>query len=134
MFIRDVVNDGVLPALEKMLAFTQARHRVLAENIANVDTPGYKADRVEFEAELQEALAAGRSLRGPTERRLARVREARTHTTKTEGALRRDGNNVSIEDEVARLGRTSLIYQAVARVLAKRLSMLRVAISEGSKQ
>ena len=41
MFFEGLVNRGSLPAMEKMLAFTEARHRVLTENIANVDTPGY---------------------------------------------------------------------------------------------
>lgn len=126
--------DLTAAVLERALDGLAQRQASVARNIAHVDTPGYKAARVEFEAELEAALAGARSLRGPIEQRLARIREARTHMTKTEGALRRDGNNVSIEDEVADLGRTSLIYQAVARVLAKRLSMLRVAISEGGKQ
>ena len=42
MFIERLLNQGNAPLLEQMLQFTAARHRLIAENIANVDTPGYR--------------------------------------------------------------------------------------------
>ena len=60
MFLADVVHRETLPVLEKALAFTEARHRVLVENIANVDTPGYRTkhlDAAAFQEALGKALA-----------------------------------------------------------------------------
>ena len=42
MFIERLLNQGNAPLLEQMLKFTAARHRLIAENIVNVDTPGYR--------------------------------------------------------------------------------------------
>ena len=59
MFFGDVVNRGVMPALDKMLAFTQARQRMLAENVANVDNPHYRTKQLDaraFQNALREAL------------------------------------------------------------------------------
>ena len=126
--------DVTSAALERALDALAERQAMVARNIAHADTPGYKAGRVDFEDELETALVEARALNAPTAQKVARVRETPFRATQTDGSLRPDGNNVSIEDEVARMGRTSLMYQAVARILGKRLSMLRIAISEGSKQ
>ncbi|GMV96243.1 MAG: hypothetical protein AMXMBFR83_06110 [Phycisphaerae bacterium] len=69
MFFEDLVNGGGVPALEKMLAFTQARQRMLAENVANVDTPGYQAKQLDaraFQLALRQALDAQRSAGRPS--------------------------------------------------------------------
>src|SRR5438105_15661518 len=42
MFIERMLNEGNAPLLEQMLRFTAARHQLLAENVANVDTPNYR--------------------------------------------------------------------------------------------
>jgi flagellar basal-body rod protein FlgB len=119
--------------LEKALDGLAQREAVVAMNIAHVDGPGYKARRVHFEAELAQAAREARERSGPRPARLSAVEGVTPQLEQTCGARRRDGNNVSMEDEVADLGRTSLAYQAVARVLGKRLSMLRLAISGGSR-
>src|SRR5687767_6188849 len=59
MFFSDMVNSGTLPAMEKMLAYTEARHQMLTENVANADTPGYvtqQLDTQEFQHALRKAL------------------------------------------------------------------------------
>ncbi len=42
MFLSEITNRGNIPVLEKLMAFAEARQKLLAENIANIDTPGYK--------------------------------------------------------------------------------------------
>ena len=74
MYLSDITNRGNIPVLEKLMAFTQARHKVLAENIANIDTPGYKTKQLDprlFQAALSRAIedrdgGPGKSLDIPT--------------------------------------------------------------------
>src|SRR3954454_21649596 len=59
MFIDRLLNDGNAPVIEASARFAAARHRLLAENIANVDTPGYvqrDLSPAEFQAMLSERL------------------------------------------------------------------------------
>ena len=60
MFLERLLNQGSAPVLEQMLRFTDARHKLLAENIANVDTPGYRQKDLpldNFQAALREQIA-----------------------------------------------------------------------------
>jgi len=121
-------------ALERALDALAARQAVVANNIANADTPGFRASQVSFERELDTALVRARQLGGPAEEQATSVQATPWRVQRRAGPARPDGNNVSIEQEVAQLGRTGTLYQAVTRIVGKRLSMLREAISEGSRQ
>jgi flagellar basal-body rod protein FlgB len=121
-------------ALERALDALAARQAVVANNIANADTPGFQANQVSFERELDTALTRARQQGGPAEEQAASVHATPWRVLRSPGPARPDGNNVSIEREVAQLGRTGTLYQAVTRLVGKRLSMLREAISEGSRQ
>src|SRR5439155_20618183 len=59
MFIERLLNEGNAPLLEQMLRLTAARHRLLAENVANVDTPGFQQKDLsteKFQAALRERV------------------------------------------------------------------------------
>ena len=140
MFIRDVVNDGVMPALEKMLAFTQARHRVLAENIANVDTPGYKTKHLDpkaFQHALREALDS-RKKTGSSEFRISGTDQVKqdefgrlnfTPSEKpAENILFHDQTNIRIEKQMAMLAENGMMHQAITELLNNRLKSLTKAI------
>ena len=47
MFLENLTNRGAMPALEATLAYAESRHRMLAENVANWQTPGYKARQLD---------------------------------------------------------------------------------------
>jgi len=60
MFLTAITGGGAFPMLEKTLAFAEARNRMLANNIANIDTPGFRAGQLDvsaFQAALREASA-----------------------------------------------------------------------------
>lgn len=120
-------------ALERALDAAALRHQVVANNVANANTPGFKRGRVDFEASLQEALRrvdeAGRPPGG--ELLVAAVRPTVERETGT--AQRNDGNNVDIESEMALLAQNALWYQALARQLSLRIGLLRLAASEGRR-
>ncbi|HHW15644.1 MAG TPA: flagellar basal body rod protein FlgB [Firmicutes bacterium] len=129
-------------ALQRALDGTVLRHRAIAENLANVDTPGYKRLEVEFSAALKAALAAGERNDEPL------ARTDRRHLPGTGGGPvgaepavfrvrettgRADGNNVDPDAELARLAENTLLYNALTQVLGRRLAMQRFVLSEGRR-
>jgi flagellar basal-body rod protein FlgB len=140
MFI-DVVNSGSIPALEKMLAFTQANHRVLAENVANADTPEYKTrhlDPKQFQADLGEAIATRKETRSQNlvmpRSKQYRVDEAgrlafEPLTRPAENILFHDGTNARIEEQMSQMAENAMMHQTIVELLKGRFDGLRKAIS-----
>lgn len=109
-------DDGVTLALGRALDAVALRQRVNANNIANVMTPGFRAQKVEFEQALAGALAGG----DPT--------SAQASIVETGAGAREDGNNVELEVEQGSLLRSGLQYQAVAQAVSFKDALLRTAI------
>ena len=121
-------GDGItITALGKALAATQLQQQVIASNIANLETPGYRARHVRFTAQLQRALQAPIGRRAET---IARITPQVTVDRAT--PPRADGNNVQLERELTDLTKTSLHHRVLSRLLTKKLSMLERAISGGT--
>jgi flagellar basal-body rod protein FlgB len=105
--------------LAQLLDAASLRHRTLAQNIANVNTPGYKRLDVTFETDLAAAL---KSPDGGT--------PARPKVVAVEGGPERvDGNNVDIDHEINTLGRNAVLYQAATQIIANRVAQMRSAIT-----
>jgi flagellar basal-body rod protein FlgB len=123
-----VTCDLTSLALRRALDGAAARQGVAAENLANIETPGYRARRVEFQAQLREALEAAADGDAAD---LDAVSPLRTIYAGL--PLRRDGNAVDLETEMAELAESSLQYQAVTRLLSRKLQMLRSVATEGGR-
>ncbi|HPD30031.1 MAG TPA: flagellar basal body rod protein FlgB [Phycisphaerae bacterium] len=139
MLFHGAVNSGTVPVLEKVLAYTHARHRMLTENIANIDTPGYKARQLNvraFQNALKEAIARRPSERGPLSLRGAReFREDASGclvVTPTEepaeNVLFHDRTNMRIERQMAMLAENTLMHQIASDRLKGRFDQLMTAI------
>lgn len=115
------VNPSQIDLLARTLDVASVRHRVIAQNVANVNTPGYQRLEVAFEASLREAMSQG----GTDAIRAVQPTVLIADTPIT----RADGNNVSMEQEMSDLNKNSLLYQATAQVLASRLATLRAAVT-----
>jgi flagellar basal-body rod protein FlgB len=115
--------DRVIDAALKGLSL---RQRAIASNLANVDTPGYKALRVRFEDRLKEAIR---------NRRLDDESAFAGPKVEIDGAttMRNDGNNVDIDEQLVLLNDTVLRYSALVQVMNRRLGMLRAAVTEGRR-
>ena len=106
-----------LSLLTQLMNASGLRHRVIAQNVANVNTPGYRRQEVAFETDLAAALASPTS--GPVRPRVVTV----------DGPVRVDGNTVDIDREMNDLTKNALLYQAAAQIVASRLASMRAAIS-----
>ena len=122
-FLTDITST----ILSKTLDAAAARQKTISNNIANVETPGYKRRFVSFEDELKEILdrPSGHGVR-------AGIGNL-TPVCQTDEASpgRPDGNNVNIDAEIADLAKNSLQYKAAAILLEGKGAMLRSAIMGG---
>ncbi len=101
---------------------TEKNHRVVSQNIANVNTPGYQTKRLDFQKMLEQSQAA--SQENVTDR------DPELPVELPEGLTERlDGNNVNLEQEVAQLKKNALAFQTYSQLLASRITTMRRAIS-----
>ncbi len=140
MFLTEITSGGAFPMLEKTLAFTEARNNMLADNVANILTPGYRTKQLDvssFQSALQEA-AASRAERGG-EFQLRETNElsadqATGHLRVTpserpvENLLFQDGTNARIERQMAMLAENTMMNQTAAELLQGRFDGLSKAI------
>jgi len=112
---------------EKTLDYLWSKQQVTLNNIANGETPGYKARYVTFEDEFRKRLLAGRE--GTSKDIGEAISSSRhyTHETRDESA-RMDGNNVNTDVENVELARTTLQYQYQLSALNSEVSRLRTVI------
>ncbi len=140
--MRGILFDSTVDNLGNGLDALSRRHQVLANNLANADTPGYKRSEVDFAVNLADAIQATEKPRLVTtssghltgnrsdaDPGVFRFTERRV----TETSGRPDGNNVDVEAEMAKLADNTVTYEAVARLLNDRFALLRTAISEGRR-
>lgn len=113
------MNDVTVTALHSMLRGLSARQQAIADNIANLETPGYTAKRVEFEAALRESLAGGGGAVDPAQ------------LASTDPKLP-NGNNVVIESEVIAMQETSLQYELAIQAMTAKFALLRTSITGGA--
>jgi len=133
-----LIGDSVTSAiLQKALDGTWQRQRAISNNIANHETPGYKAIKVNFEDSLDHEI-----------RKLENGTPAKETITEGIEALkisdidiyseystseRADGNNVDLDLENIEMAKTQIQYQYLTRSMTDMFSRLRYAISEGKK-
>jgi flagellar basal-body rod protein FlgB len=110
------VDDLTISAVHTALRGIVQRQRVTADNIANVETPGFTAKRVSFEDSLRSAIRGG----SPTSARVA--------VEDSGDAANLNGNNVQIDDETMSLIDSGLQYQLMVEALNKKFGLLRTAI------
>jgi len=126
----NVLFDPTIEGLARTLTLHQQRHEVLASNLANVETPGYRARELDFQDVLKEAFDSGgggeRADGGASMERASMVVEDKT------APRRADGNTVDMDLQMAKLNANGTSYLALARILGRRVALLRQAI-EGTR-
>lgn len=129
----EIFSNPVMVSLTKGLDAEALRQRIIANNVANVNTPNFKKSTVAFESLLKKALGR-ESLEMITTNpkhfsgtpQLAELKpEVNLNETTT---MRTDGNNVDIDEEMTNLAANGIQYQATARELSDRISLLSFVI------
>ena len=113
------VLDPTQTALMRAISGATLRNSVLANNLANADTPGFQPSDVNFHAVLSDALAAG-----PEAVDNISFAPEQLNT----GAVRADGNGVDSDTEAAKLAENGLEIEALEQVASSRLQIMRTAM------
>lgn len=131
------ITDRTLAVLEKSLDLRAQNQQVIAGNMANADTPGYSARKLNFEDNLQQAIKRPEMNTKPANARHIPVNGTGLHHL--QGRIERDvdtsgigdGNTVSLDEEMFSLAENQLLYEAGTQILKKKLTMLKYAVSDG---
>ena len=134
--LANLFNSTTIPALGEVLNFAQARHTVLAGNIANVNTPGYRLrdlSQTEFQERLKEAIASSQAAGRPVSPGLAQsdpgdpMRHVRTSL---QNLVYHDDTNIDLEKQVAEMTKNHLLHNFALTVMTDQFQLLQTAISE----
>jgi len=128
------IADRGIAQVTAWLAGLGRRQGAIANNIANIDTPGYVRQDVTFETELQRAFGRQAGQLATTDPRHLPTTPARRDSLGLDPqqlltSSRYDGNTVDIDQEMVLLAETQMRYQAAAQVLSRKLNNIRTAIN-----
>jgi flagellar basal-body rod protein FlgB len=146
--LSSIFESSSLPVLEQVVNFTEARHGVLAGNIANMDTPGYKTRDLSpdlFQQRLKEAIETRHEPISPTA--LGDVADlspdsiATHHENKQltafdkvkdsmKSILRHDGDDVSMEQQVNEMMKNQQQHNLAINIMSAQFRLLKAAITE----
>ena len=132
-------DNKIFTLLHKTLDFRTQRQDLLASNIANKDTPGFKAEDLVFERSLEKAMHAEqpgplkttneKHFNGRNTPPLELVKGQRIYSASPFPDF--DGNTVDLDREMAKMAENQLMYNASIRMLTHQFRMLKTAITEG---
>jgi flagellar basal-body rod protein FlgB len=120
------VFDKTLKALQVAGSARQLRQNVLASNVANVETPGYKAKKVDFEDALKSALHSENSM-------ALDAGISPDVYDNPEIDVSNDGNTVDMEKEMAAMTENNIMFRAVTQMINKKLAALKYAANDGGR-
>lgn len=111
------INDSTMMALQASMRGLNLRRQAAEDNIANVETAGYLANKVAFEDSLRNAIDDGNPMSmNPT-------------VTRSMAPTRMNGNNVAIDEEIVGLTETALRHQLVVEAMNSKFRLLRTSIT-----
>ncbi len=125
------MSDFSYQVLQKAMDAASLRQETISNNIANVNTPGYKVDRVEFEDKLKEAISKNNlDLAKTNEKQVNLVDSLEPSVVKrTNTSVKDNGNNVDIDLEMSEKAANEIYYSALTSQLNARYSMLNYVLN-----
>jgi flagellar basal-body rod protein FlgB len=130
------VNDKTLKALTTALNFREMRQELISSNVANANTPGFKAKKMDFEEALARALDVdGQMQMGVTDGRHHNVGNGGFNNLEPEiyddpnGVVSENGNTVDVEAEMAKMAENKLMYDTLVQLINKKMGIMKYAIN-----
>jgi len=125
--------------LSHALDYRSANHSVISGNLANIETPGFKPKELHFDRELRRAVEGGGvSLKKTDPKHLPEsssdvYKGKGLHSLETRDLDLSETHQLNIDKEMARMVQNNLLYEASAKLLAKKFDALRMAIEAGRR-
>ncbi|MGA3065941.1 MAG: hypothetical protein ABSF29_03750 [Tepidisphaeraceae bacterium] len=130
MFLDRLLNQGNAPLLEQWLQFTEARERLLAEDVANVSTPHYQQKDLSL-AQFQSALRERMNLRDSSPPGAVRFEDISMDVQSPRHNLMfHDGNNRSMEQLMTDQAKNALMHTLAVELLRQQYSVMEMALRE----
>ena len=132
MFIERLLDQGSAPLLEQTLRFTAARQSLIAENVVNVDTPGYRQKDLsveKFQAMMRRRVEDRRDAGAAAERPGFDEVAAELENPRR-GILFHDGNNRSMEHLMSDMAKNAMMHNLCVELLRKQFQALELALKE----
>lgn len=108
--------NGLSNTLERYMDLLSARQKLVASNIANADTPGYKTRDIDFQSELGSAMGGS----GPQVLEVGGL------------PVKNDGNNVNVDREARLLAENAIRFNLASNLLRSEIQSVRAALQSGS--
>lgn len=129
------IDDATLKAIAASLNMRQMRQEIITSNVANADTPGYKAKRIDFEEALAQALDIEKH-------RAMKISDKQHHNVggggfeslepnlyeDPNGVVSADGNTVDRDQEMALMAKNRILYEAAVQLLNKKLGLIKYTL------
>ena len=133
--MKDLLFDRLHTGLNSVLDLRQKQHALTTSNVANVDTPNFKARSIRFDELLKDAVGTNKDTMRKTNARhfsglTGTVSEPEIYEQQAAPWVI-DGNSVSLEREMVRLKSNAMMFRTVTKGISKRLGMIRFAASNG---
>jgi flagellar basal-body rod protein FlgB len=140
--LSNLLDTGSLPVLERVVNFTQARHGVLAGNIANLNTPGYKTRDLspqQFQQRLREAIEARDQPVSPTQALSTGMAASpqrrgddkfKAVDDSLRGILYHDETDISLEKQVTEIAKNQQEHNLAINLMSAQFRLLRAAVTE----
>jgi flagellar basal-body rod protein FlgB len=117
-----ILNNTSIEILKKLQDYTLVKQNVVANNIANVETPGFRAKDVSFQEEFADALKGGDFEKA--------MMIQPTVFERTDVPLRNDGSNVNLDREMVELQKNKTKYDIYTEILRNRFKLLKDTIAD----
>jgi flagellar basal-body rod protein FlgB len=136
MMLPQLFGSTTIPALGEVLNFAQARHTVLAGNVANANTPGYRLRDLSesaFQEKLKEAISFAETSARPMSPGLARSEAndpMRGVRKSLENIVYHDDTNIDLEKQIAEINKNQILHNFALTVMTDQFRLLESAISE----
>lgn len=125
----NLLFGGTIDLLRQAVSFSTRRHQVLAQNLANAETPGYRGQDIVFRDELETAL---RGKAAPVSAALPELDGSVLRTVQVysgDAGPRMDGNDVDLDRQMVRMAQNTLYHNAMVQILTQKFNVLKGAIS-----
>ena len=126
--------DGSFDILKRGLSYSVYRHDLIADNIANVSTTGYRRKDVEFRGVLEENMNNSLPAYTTNIKHMPLNTEALDRpfvvTNPSETDVKSDNNNVDLDKEITNMANNQTYYNALATILTKKLRIIKEAVAE----
>ncbi|MEK5443138.1 MULTISPECIES: flagellar basal body rod protein FlgB [unclassified Fredinandcohnia] len=127
--------SNTIHSLEKALDYSALRQKVISNNIANVDTPNYKAQDVSFKNLLANETESQMRANRTNEKHIEFTSSKRSNNpliAKNDTAYNHNGNNVDIDKEMALLAENQIYYNAITQRISGKFNTLKTVVKGGN--